>query len=123
MQGATYGHRNRRQCSRVDREQRGAVRRGQQSTGLALPSSSIISYGLRMRARVLQVIAALITIAIMFALREWLTWFFHQFTGQFALGFLVGAFIVLLIWLYEEKSSARRSGATQQQGSRHLIDL
>lgn len=76
-----------------------------------------------MRVRILQIIAALITIGIMVVLHDLLGAFLHWLDPKFMMGLVTGAvgatafFVALMLW--ERRTLARR----EQQGARHLIDL
>lgn len=76
-----------------------------------------------MRVRILQLIAAAITIAIMVALHGTFRWLLDQMSQDFISGLFFGSFGMLAIFmallLWERRALARR----QQQRSRDLIDL
>jgi hypothetical protein len=80
------------------------------------------------RNRVLQLIAAVITIAVLAVLHQGLDWFLSKTSTDFMVGVFVGMALILLVWIYED-GKERRSGAVgggrpaEQQSARHTIDL
>ncbi|AZO51262.1 MULTISPECIES: hypothetical protein [unclassified Mesorhizobium] len=79
------------------------------------------------RTTVLQLIAAVITIAVLAVIHQGADWMFNLLGVKFAVGFMVGAAAVLLIWIYEDRQARSRavdgSRSAEQQGARHTIDL
>ncbi|RUV41069.1 MAG: hypothetical protein EOQ55_00625 [Mesorhizobium sp.] len=80
------------------------------------------------RTTTLQLIAAVITIAILAVLHQGLDWFFHLMSVDYALGVMTGAVVVLLVWFYEDRKDrlSRAVGdipSAEQQRARHSIDL
>ncbi|MER8464162.1 hypothetical protein [Mesorhizobium sp. M1396] len=80
----------------------------------------------------LQIIAAVITIAVLAVLHQGLDWFLSSLEPKFMMGlvvgFMVGTLLVLLIWYYEDRKerysrAVGRSGAAEQQRARNTIDL
>ncbi|RVD17761.1 hypothetical protein [Mesorhizobium sp. M4B.F.Ca.ET.017.02.2.1] len=80
------------------------------------------------RTTVLQLIAAVITIAVLTVIHQGADWFLSRLSLDFSLGMMFGMFLVLLVWIYEDRKQ-RRSRATdgvrsaEQQSARHTIDL
>ncbi|WP_196814876.1 hypothetical protein [Mesorhizobium sp. L2C067A000] len=76
-----------------------------------------------MRVRILQVIAAVITIVILVAFRDALKWWLDQMSEDFISGLFFGVFGMLAIFLglmlWERRALARR----EQQRARDFIDL
>ncbi|TPM33740.1 hypothetical protein FJ955_03090 [Mesorhizobium sp. B2-2-2] len=77
------------------------------------------------RTTVLQIIAAVITVAVLAVLHQGLGWVANQLSMQSIGGFLVGLLVMWLVWLYadHEEKSARRRGTGEQQRARHSIDF
>ncbi|AZO23876.1 hypothetical protein EJ070_26465 [Mesorhizobium sp. M1E.F.Ca.ET.045.02.1.1] len=80
------------------------------------------------RTTALQLIAAVITIAVLAVLHQGLDWFLSKASTDFMVGVMVGMFLVLLVWIYEDRKERRSravdgSGSAEQQGARHTIDL
>ncbi|BCG88520.1 hypothetical protein MesoLj113c_46300 [Mesorhizobium sp. 113-3-9] len=80
------------------------------------------------RNAVLQIIAALITIALLAVLHQGLDWFLSKTSTDFMVGVMVGLVVMWLIWFYEDSRERRsravgRSGAAEQERARHSIDL
>lgn len=81
------------------------------------------------RTTVLQLIAAVITIAILAVLHKTLGWLLDMTSTDFMVGVMVGAAAVFLVWYWaerEERINSRPSGtrsAAEQQSARHSIDL
>lgn len=82
------------------------------------------------RTTVLQIIAAVITIAVLAVLRQGLDSFLSSLEPRFMMGLGVGLFVgtfsVLLIWFFEErkqKSAASGGRTREQQSPRDFIDL
>lgn len=81
------------------------------------------------RTTTLQLIAAVVTIALLAVLHQGLDWFFHYMTVDFALGAMVGAAAVFFVWYLAEREDRMKSGAidggstAQQKSARHSIDL
>ncbi|WP_292337138.1 hypothetical protein [Mesorhizobium sp.] len=74
----------------------------------------------------LQLIAAVITIAVLVVLHQGLKWFLDRMSLDYMLGVLSGAIVVFLVWYLadrEERSRVARGGATDQKRSRNAIDL
>lgn len=80
----------------------------------------------------LQIIAAVITIAMLAVLHQGLGWFLGGLEPKFMMGlvvgFMAGAVLILLIWYYEDRKqrysrAGARSVSAEQQGARHTIDL
>ncbi|RVD49403.1 MAG: hypothetical protein EOS30_09785 [Mesorhizobium sp.] len=77
---------------------------------------------------VLQIIAAVITIAVLAVIHQGLDWFLSKTSIDFMVGVMVGLVVMWLVWFYEDGKERRsravdRTGATEQQGARHTIDL
>lgn len=84
------------------------------------------------RNTVLQIIAALITIAVLAVLHQGLDWFLSSLEPKFMMGlvvgFMAGTVLVLLIWYYEDRKvrysrAVGPGGAAEQKRSRNAIDL
>lgn len=79
------------------------------------------------RTTTLQLIAAVITIAVLVVLHQGAGWFLDKMSGDYSLGFISGAIFVWLIWLYEDRREQRSrragNGTAEQQSARHTIDL
>ncbi|TPJ52714.1 hypothetical protein [Mesorhizobium sp. B2-6-4] len=82
------------------------------------------------RTTVLQIIAAVITVAVLAVLHRGLDWFLSSLEPRFMMGlvagFLIGTFSVLLIWYFEDrkdKSLAPGGRTREQQRARNTIDL
>jgi uncharacterized membrane protein YgaE (UPF0421/DUF939 family) len=80
------------------------------------------------RNTVLQLIAAVITIAVLAVLHQGLDWFLSKTTTDFMVGVMVGLVVMWLIWFYEDSKERRsravsRSGATEQERASNTIDL
>lgn len=84
------------------------------------------------RTTTLQLIAAVITIAVLYALRQGADWFLSGLEPRFmmgmVLGFMAGAVMILLIWYYEDSKERRsraasRGSTAHEQSTRHSIDL
>ncbi|TGS63012.1 hypothetical protein EN844_24585 [Mesorhizobium sp. M3A.F.Ca.ET.201.01.1.1] len=80
------------------------------------------------RNTLLQLIAAVITIAVLAGIHQGAGWFLNRMSLDFTLGMLFGMFLVLAVWIYEDRK-ARRSRAigdispAEQKSARHSIDL
>ncbi|CAN7597703.1 hypothetical protein LJR234_004610 [Mesorhizobium amorphae] len=73
---------------------------------------------------VLQLIAAVITIAVLAVLHQGLGWFLDQMTPQFIYGAAVGAGFVMIMWvmaLWMDRSAT--FGRREQKSPRDTIDL
>ncbi|MBZ9693944.1 hypothetical protein [Mesorhizobium sp. CO1-1-9] len=79
------------------------------------------------RNTVLQLIAALITIAILAVLHQGLDWFLSRMSLDYMLGVISGAVFMWVIWFLadrEERSRAVASrSAAEQESARNAIDL
>ncbi|TIQ98005.1 hypothetical protein [Mesorhizobium sp.] len=79
------------------------------------------------RNTVLQLIAAVITIAILIVLHKGLDWFFNLMGVGFAMGFISGGLAVFLVWyLADREENSRAAGgipSAEEQRTRHSIDL
>ncbi|AZO57885.1 hypothetical protein EJ078_00050 [Mesorhizobium sp. M1A.F.Ca.IN.022.06.1.1] len=81
------------------------------------------------RNTVLQLIAAVITIAILAVLHKTLGWLLDMTSTDFMVGVMVGAAAVFLVWYWaerEERINSRSGGSrstAEQQSPRHSIDL
>ncbi|RVA11636.1 hypothetical protein EN932_15260 [Mesorhizobium sp. M7A.F.Ca.US.002.01.1.1] len=84
------------------------------------------------RNTVLQLIAALITMAVLAVLHQGLDWFLSSLEPKFMMGlvvgFMAGTVLILLIWYYEDRKerysrAVGLSGAAEQQRARNTIDL
>lgn len=78
------------------------------------------------RTTVLQLIAAVITIAVLAIIHQGAGWIFNLLGVQFAVGFMAGAVVVLLIWIYEDRQRSRAAGdipTAEQQRTRNTVDL
>lgn len=78
------------------------------------------------RNTILQIIAALITIAILYFVREGLDWGLSSLHHQFMMGLVTGAFgmtiiFLILIWADQRRLAALRR--REQQGARDVVDL
>lgn len=80
------------------------------------------------RNTILQLIAALITVALLAILHQGLDWLLSRTSTDFMVGVMVGLVVMWLIWFYEDSKARRsravgRSGSTEQERARHSIDL
>ncbi|MDX8542058.1 hypothetical protein RFM23_31235 [Mesorhizobium abyssinicae] len=53
-------------------------------------------------------------------------WLFNLLGMNFAVGFMAGAGVVLIMWIYEDRQRSRSTDdirTPKQQGARHTIDL
>ncbi|RWD13842.1 MAG: hypothetical protein EOS75_16475 [Mesorhizobium sp.] len=80
------------------------------------------------RTTVLQLIAAVITIAVLAVIHQGSGWFLSHMSNDFIVGMLFGMFLVLLVWIYEDWKERRSRAAgdipsAEQQRARHTIDL
>lgn len=80
------------------------------------------------RNTVLQLIAAVITIAILIVLHQWLDWALSMTSTDFMVGVMVGMALILAVWIYEDRKERRSRTAgsappAEEQGTRHTIDL
>ncbi|TIT73034.1 MAG: hypothetical protein E5W60_03265 [Mesorhizobium sp.] len=80
------------------------------------------------RTTVLQLIAAVITIAVLAMLHQGLDWFLSGMSIDFMVGVMVGMALILLVWIYEDRKDRRSRAAdpgrsAEQQRARHTIDL
>jgi hypothetical protein len=74
----------------------------------------------------LQLIAAVITIAVLAVIHQGAGWFLNHMSLDFSLGMMFGMFLVLLVWVYEDRKRSRAVDgrrSAEQQGARHTIDL
>lgn len=79
------------------------------------------------RTTVLQIIAAVITIAVLAVLHQGLDWFLDQMTTEFILGLCVGSVAVTLAFminslLYDERSMTT-FGRRHKKSPRDTIDM
>ncbi|MBZ9992140.1 hypothetical protein LB572_34120 [Mesorhizobium sp. BH1-1-5] len=80
------------------------------------------------RNTVLQLIAAVITIAVLAVLHQGLDWFLSKTSIDFMVGVFVGMALILLVWIYEDRKERRSrpvggGRGAEQQSARHTIDL
>ncbi|WP_143747802.1 hypothetical protein [Mesorhizobium temperatum] len=80
------------------------------------------------RNTVLQLIAAVITIAVLAVLHQGLDWFLSRMSTDFMVGVMVGLALMWSIWFYEDRKERHsravgRSGAAEQERPRNTIDL
>lgn len=79
------------------------------------------------RNTVLQLIAAAITVAVLIGVHQGADWLFNLLGLRFAVGFVAGACVVLLIWFFDDRQQQSRAAGgirtPEQQGTRHTIDL
>ncbi|TGT46848.1 hypothetical protein EN812_05785 [Mesorhizobium sp. M4B.F.Ca.ET.169.01.1.1] len=79
------------------------------------------------RTTVLQLIAAVITIAVLAVLHQGLKWFLDRMSLDYMLGVISGAVVVFLVWFLAERQDRLRPGSgvpsAEQQSTRHTIDL
>ncbi|TIU08792.1 MAG: hypothetical protein E5W44_17990 [Mesorhizobium sp.] len=69
----------------------------------------------------------MITIAILIGIHQGADWLFSLLGVRFAVGFMAGAVVVLLIWYFEDRAERSRAAggipSAEQQRARHSIDL
>lgn len=75
----------------------------------------------------LQIIAAVITVAVLAAIHQGSGWLFDLFGTQFTAGFLAGGFFIgglaaIAMWM-DHKSAANAASGREQQRPRNTIDL
>lgn len=79
------------------------------------------------RNTVLQLIAAVITIALLIVLHKGLDWLFNLMGVGFAMGFICGGLAVFLVWyLADREENSLAAGdipSAEEQRTRHTIDL
>lgn len=79
------------------------------------------------RNTVLQLIAAVITIAVLVGIHQSADWFLSRMSTGYIAGFLSGCAFIFLIWFLAERQGRSRAGgdirAAEQQSARHTIDL
>lgn len=81
------------------------------------------------RNTVLQLIAAVITIAVLAVLHQGLDWFLSRMSTDFMVGVMVGLALMWSIWFYEDRKErnlravGRGGGAAEQERPRNTIDL
>ncbi|RWL45311.1 MAG: hypothetical protein EOR60_15325 [Mesorhizobium sp.] len=80
------------------------------------------------RNTVLQLIAAVITIAVLVGIHRGADWFLSRMSPDFGLGMMFGMALILAVWIYEDRQAKRSRAAgsappAKEQGTRHTIDL